>query len=264
MRVELAHSTIHYREIGEGTPVVWVHGYPLSSRIWDPQIDIPGVRHLLPDLPGFGESPAPGGDLSMDDYADGVIAVLDSAGVRTAVVAGLSMGGYIAFALARKAMERLGGLILVDTRETADTEDGKRARFESIETVRAKGLAPIVDGMLPKLLTAKTMKDHPETTERTRRIMESATPEGVIAALAAMAKRPDSAGLLPTIEVPTLIAVGKEDSLTPPADAERMRAAIPGAELAVIDGAAHLSNFEKADAFNEAVSDFLERRQPTR
>lgn len=264
MKVELGHSTVHYREIGSGLPMLWIHGYPLSSRIWDPQIEISGVRHLLPDLPGFGESPAPEGDLSMDQYAEGMIAVLDSAGVRTAVVAGLSMGGYIAFALARNSMERLCGLILADTRETADTEEAQRGRFEAIETVRSEGLGPIVESMLPKMLTEKTLNDDASTGERVRRIMDSATPTGVIAALASMARRPDSSKLLTAIEVPTLIVVGREDTITPPADAERMRAAISGADMEIIDDAAHLANFERAGAFNDAVSAFLEKREPRR
>lgn len=264
MKVELRDSTVHYREVGSGIPVLWIHGYPLSSAIWDPQIPIPGVRHLLPDLPGFGDSPPPPGDLSMDQYAEAMIAVLDSAGVRTAVVAGLSMGGYIAFEMARRAMERLCGLVLVDTRETADTEEGARGRFKAIETVRSEGLGPIVEGMLPKMLTEKSLSEDALMGERARRIMESATPAGAMAALAAMAARQDSSELLARIEVPTLIVVGREDAITPLADAERMRAAIPGAEIAIIDDAAHLSNFEKADVFNDAVSEFLGRREPRR
>ncbi|MFN2238862.1 MAG: alpha/beta fold hydrolase, partial [Thermoanaerobaculia bacterium] len=226
MQIELAHSTWRWTEKGLGTPVVWIHGFPLSSRVYDAQTSIEGVRHILPDLPGFGDSPAPSAPLSIDDYAGGILAIMDEAGVRSAVVAGLSMGGYIALALARLAMERLCGLILIDTKETPDSEEARQGRMASIEKVEAEGTGPVIDGMLPKMLTEETARGRQETVDEVRTIMESASPEGVKAALRAMAERPDASAVLPRIEVPTLVVVGREDSITPPSDAERMRQAI--------------------------------------
>ncbi|HVR42451.1 MAG TPA: alpha/beta fold hydrolase [Thermoanaerobaculia bacterium] len=264
MTVELNHSSWTFRDLGSGVPVVWIHGFPLSSRLFDPQLPIPGVRHVLPDLPGFGESADPSRAMTIDAYAEGVLDVMDRAGARTAVIAGLSMGGYIAFAVARRAMERLCGLMLLDTRETPDTPEGRQGRLDSIETVRREGTTPIIDAMLPKMLTEETLKGNPDLVERARRIMESSSPAGVIAALEAMAGRPDSSELLPAIEVPTLVVTGREDTITPPADAERMRSAIPGAELLILDEAAHLSSFERAGEFNRAATRFLGRVQPRR
>ncbi|MGH9457704.1 MAG: alpha/beta fold hydrolase [Thermoanaerobaculia bacterium] len=264
MDVQLAHGTWRCRQLGEGTPVLWIHGFPLSSKIYDPQLEIAGVRHIVPDLPGFGTSPPPVGEMTMDAYAEGVLAILDAAGAASAVVAGLSMGGYIALAVARRAMERLCGLILIDTRETADDEPGRAKRFEMIETVQREGTGPVVEAMLPKMLTEETRANDATAVERVRRIMESASPEGVVAALRAMAARPDSSDFLPKIEVPALVVAGREDPITPPADAERMRQAIPGAELAIIDRAAHLSNFERSEEFNRVAGAFLTRVQPRR
>lgn len=264
MRIESAALTWDYRVAGEGRPLVWIHGFPLSAAIWERQTTIPGVRHILPDLPGFGESPAPGQPVQIEDYARGILAIMDQEGHQTAVVAGLSMGGYIAFALAGLAMERLSALILVDTRETPDTPEARAKRYETIEAVRKDGTGAVVDSMYGKMITPESQKDDPEGAVRVRAIMESATPEGTVAALDAMARRPDSSDLLPRIEVPTLIVVGREDAITPPADAERMRAAIAGAELAILDRAAHLSNFERADEFNRTVSSFIERIQQRR
>lgn len=264
MQIELAHSTWRWRETGSGTPIVWIHGFPLSSRVWDAQTEIEGVRHILPDLPGFGDSPAPSSPLSMDQYAEGILAIMDEAGVRSAVVAGLSMGGYIALAVARLAMERLCGLILIDTRETPDSEQARQSRMESIEKVAEEGIAPIVDGMLPKMLTEDTARENPEMVDAVRKIMESSSAEGVKAALRAMAERQDSSPVLPRIEVPTLVVVGREDTITPPADAERMRQAIPGAQLILIDKAAHLSNLERPEEFNLAAGKFLGTVQPRR
>ena len=164
------------------------------------------------------------------------------------------MGGYIALAIARLAPERLQGLILLDTRETADDEKQRQGRYEMIEKVRAEGITPVVESMLPKMLTANA---HTEMRARVRSIMSSSTPEGVLAALGAMATRPDSSPLLPSIEVPVLILVGEEDGITPPADAERMAKAIPKATLVRVPGASHLVTVEKPEDVNAAVRNYL-------
>lgn len=215
--------------------ILWLHGFPLTSRVFEKQRAIAGVEHLMPDLPALQ---------SMDDYARFAVAQLDARGIEKATIAGLSMGGYICFAALRLFPERVSGLILIDTRETADSEEARKGRFESIGKVEQQGVAAVADAMLPKMVVSDALK--PEVRE----IMMSASPEFVIGALWAMAERPDSSALLPTINVPTLVVVGEEDTITPPADAERMAAAIPGARLVRIAGAAHLSNYEKPEEFN--------------
>jgi 3-oxoadipate enol-lactonase len=245
---------LNVTDLGSGIPVVWVHGYPHASSIFENQIGIAGIRHIVPDLPGFGQSRPDGGALSVHDYARMLVHVLDERGIDRAVFAGLSMGGYICLAAAALAPERLRGLILIDTRETPDTAEAKKGRAKSMEQARKEGVDPIVEAMLPKMLTA----DAPQAIkDRAREIMRSASVDGVVAALQAMADRPDSTPLLPKIKVPTLIVVGEEDAITPPADAERMAAAIPGARLVRIAGAAHLPNFQKPEEFNKEVAKFV-------
>jgi 3-oxoadipate enol-lactonase len=229
-------------------PIVWIHGFPLTSAVFDPQRPLGG---LLPDLPGFGNAPPPTGELTMDDYAR---RVLDATPHERAIFAGLSMGGYIAFAIARLAPERVGGLILIDTRETPDSDDARKGRFDTIEKVRKEGVEVVVSSMLPKMLTSGAPQ---ELKDRARAIMMSSSKEGVIAALRAMATRADSSALLPSLRVPVLVVVGEEDTITPPADAERMASAIPNATLVRIPNAAHLSNFERPDVFNAAVQNHL-------
>lgn len=218
--------------------ILWLHGFPLTSRIFEKQRAIGGVEHVMPDLPALE---------TMDDYARFAVAQLDARGIDRATVAGLSMGGYICFAVWRLFPERVNGLILIDTRETADTEEARKGRYETIAKVEQQGVQAVADAMLPKMVTSEELK--PEVRE----IMMSASPEYVKAALRAMAERPDSSSLLPSMTVPTLVIVGEEDTITPPSDAERMASAIPGARLVRIAGAAHLSNYEKPDEVNEAV-----------
>ena len=239
---------------GAGTEILWIHGYPLSSRVFAKQLEIAGVRHIVPDLPGFGRSAAPERDLTIDDYARELIKLLGDRKVQRAYVAGLSMGGYIALAMARLAPERMRGLILIDTRETADTPETRQGRYESVEKVQSAGVRTVVDAMLPKMLTPSAPLS---LVEEARSIMTSSSAAGVTTALKAMAERPDSTALLPHLEMRTLIIVGDGDTITPPSDAARMAAAIPNAKLVTIKGAAHLSNLEKPDEFNKAVQLFV-------
>lgn len=232
-------------------PILWIHGFPLSARIYEPQKPLGG---FAPDLAGFGGAPPPAGAMSMDKYADELFAYLDGQRVATAVVAGLSMGGYVALAMARKDPSRIAGLILIDTRETADPEEARKKRFETIAAVRREGIEPVVRDMLPKLLSRNAPQPMVQQVES---ILRGASREGVMAALEAMADRPDSSSLLPQLEIPALVVVGSEDVIAPPADSERMASRIPRATLEVIAGAGHLSNFEKPAEFNEAVRRFL-------
>ena len=231
--------------------ILWIHGFPLSSQIFDRQRAIEGVQHVMPDLPGFGKAVRPRGEPSMDDYARFAVAHLDDLGIEKATLAGLSMGGYICFSALRLFPERISGLILMDTRETADTTEGRQGRYDMIDRVLSDGVKSVADEMLPKMLTPAAP---PSLKEWTHALMMSASADGIIAALRAIAHRADASDLLPSIRVPTLVVVGEEDPITPPADAQRMANAIPGARLARIAGAAHLSTVEQPDAVNAAVT----------
>lgn len=242
---------MNYTDEGSGKPLVWIHGFPLSSRVFERQVSIGGVRHVMPDLPGFGRTPQKP-IRSIDEYAHEVLTLLDSLRIDRAIFAGLSMGGYICFALARLALKRIEGLILIDTRETADTPEARKGRYDTIEKVKEKGVGVVVDSMLPKMVTPSAS---PNLVDEVRTIMSSSSREGVIAALGAMAERPDS---IPPIDVPALIVVGENDTITPPSDAARMAKAIKKATLVTIPGAAHLSNMERPREFNAAVKKFIQ------
>lgn len=240
--------------------ILWIHGFPLSSRIYEPQRQITEGRHLMPDLRGFGSADPPSTPLSIDDYADDMFAVLDEARVEKAIVAGLSMGGYIAMAMARKSPDRIAGLILIDTREVADNEAARAKRQETIRAVEREGIEPVVRDMLPKLLRKNAS---PELVRRVETILRSSSAQGVISALAAMAGRPDSSKFLPKLDMPALVVVGSEDVITPVAESERMASSLPRARLQIIQEAGHLSNFEKPKEFNDAIRRFLATEMQT-
>jgi pimeloyl-ACP methyl ester carboxylesterase len=196
----------------------------------------------------------------MDDSAGDVIDLLDSLHVEQAVIGGLSMGGYVTFALLRNAATYFQGLVLADTRPQADTPEGVQARQRMLTLVRDQGPGAVADDMLPKLLGESTRRQRADLVEEVRAIVVSNGTEAIAGAITAMMTRPDSTPLLSTIKLPTLIVVGEEDTLTPPQVSVDMHSAISGSQLVRIPGAGHMSNLEQPAAFNEALITFLNRR----
>jgi pimeloyl-ACP methyl ester carboxylesterase len=227
--------------------------------MWEPQFEALGGTYRLValDYRGFGHSGDHDGTLTTEVLASDAVAVLDRIRVERAVVAGLSMGGYVALAFAREHPERLAGLVLADTRAGADTEEVRRGRYEMIKVARSEGASAIAEKMLPKLLSERSLASNAELVARVRRMIEDARPSAIAAALEAMASRPDSGPVLGGIDVPALVIVGSDDAVTPPEEARRMASAIPGAQFEEIAGAGHLTNLESATRFNELLDDFL-------
>jgi len=255
MSALLAHD-----DAGRGTPLLLVHGFPHDRALWAPQRRplARRARLIIPDLRGFGASAALGPPpTTLEGHADDLARLLDAVGVDRAVVGGLSMGGYIAFAFWRRHRARVRALLLADTRAGADSEEGKAKRREMIQLARTAGPGAVADAMMPGMIGKTTRANRPETEREMRAICARAPADGIVAALEAMIARADSAPTLATIDVPTLIVVGTEDALTPPKESEAMHARIAGSRLERIPRAGHASNFERPAAFNHIVSEFL-------
>ena len=242
--------------IDRQTPVVFLHAYPLSGSIWGAQTAVLADRPTLaPNFPGFGGR-APAGE-TLDDFAEIIVADMDAAGIERAVIVGLSMGGYVAFRLHARWRERVAGLVLADTRASADTEAAATRRAQQAKRVRNEGLAWLPDALLPDLLGETTRQARPELVDRVRRSILGGDPEGIARALLAMRARPDSTPTLHDIDVPVLAIAGAEDTITPVAEADIISESVPQGALRVIPHAGHLSNLENPAAFNEAISEFL-------
>jgi len=230
--------------------------------MWERQLSLSdaGWRVLIPQLRGFDGGTTDPPAASMDDYAGDVIDLLDSLHIDEAVIGGLSMGGYIAFAILRHAARYVHGLILADTKSQADSPEAVEGRKRLLQLVTDKGPPAVADEMVPKLLGAATRDKRPEVVEHVRQLVLSNSTEAIGGAIRALMSRPDSTPLLPTIHLPTLIVVGAEDTLTPPANAEQMHRAISGSELVLIPGAGHLANLEAPESFDAALARFLSHR----
>lgn len=250
-----------YQDSCSGPTLLLIHGFPLNSSLWEPQLEdlSDTARMLAPDLRGFGLSGSGDEPYSMALMADDCMGLLDALGVQEpVVVCGLSMGGYIAFEFYRRFSDWVSGMILVSTRAEADTPEGKKGRDQMAEQAREDGPEIIAQTMLPKLLAPETYERDEDLVGFVRDMMESSSVDGIAGALMAMKERPDSTETLGEIDVPTLIIHGDDDQIVPLEAAEKMRDAIPEAELVLIPGAGHLPNLEQAEAFNEVVWDFLE------
>lgn len=193
----------------------------------------------------------------MDEYARGVEVLLDHLEIDSAIIGGLSMGGYVTFAMFRLAPERFTGTILADTRPQADTAEGHAGRAKMRDLLAERGLAAIADQMIPKLLSDVARRERPELVASVRRTIEGQSAAAVDAAIVAMMDRPDSTPDLARLTVPALVVVGEADAITPPDVATGMQARLTRSQLAVIPGAGHLSNLEAPDAFSRALDDFL-------
>jgi 3-oxoadipate enol-lactonase len=251
---------MNWREAGEGTPLVLLHGFPLNSAQWEPQLASPpaGWRLIAPDLRGFGASSTGGeGPCTMDMFAHDVAALFDEVGIERAVLCGVSMGGYVAFAFMRAFPERVMGLVLSDTRAGADTDQARAGRHALAARVEQEGAAAVRQAMLPKLVSAGTRRDRPDVAERVGAMIDVAPSDALQRTLLGMAERPDSEPLLRSIDVPTLVLVGEDDEITPPGEAQLLARGIRGARFELIRDAGHLPNLEQPELFNQVLHNFL-------
>jgi pimeloyl-ACP methyl ester carboxylesterase len=259
--IEIHGTTLFYEEKGAGEPVVLIHGFPLSSKMWRPQQE--GLRDQLrvitPDLRGMGQSSVPTSGYSMDVYAADIVALLDHLELDRVFIGGMSMGGYVALAMLRHYGERIKGLILIDTQAEADDAKMRAKRHKLIEQVRTEGARAIAD--TSKMLSEQTHAENPALVQQMRSIMEHTAVDGIVGALNAMIERPDSTVLLETTDIPALIIVGRDDPLTPPDDAAAMQRAVGRAELHVLDGAAHAANLERSEEVNRAIKRWVAQVQ---
>jgi pimeloyl-ACP methyl ester carboxylesterase len=251
-------TELHYRDSGSSKDVVLLlHAFPLHSGMWARQIAALSARHrvVAPDYRGLGKSAVPPEASTMELLAQDVRALLQHLRVERAAVAGLSMGGYLAFELYRQAPALFRGLALCDTRAGADSEEGKATREKFAQTTIERGLGWVADEMVPKLLRPQP---DPAVVKEVRSLISDGTPAGVAAAQRGMARRPDSTPTLATIACPTLVVVGEEDGLTPPGESEKMAKAVKGAKLVKVPRAGHLANVENPAAFDAALVAFVD------
>jgi pimeloyl-ACP methyl ester carboxylesterase len=247
---------LHYRDVGQGLPVLLLHAFPLHGAAFDRQVAALSGRYrfIVPDCRGFGQSRLGVGPMEPSRIAKDALALLDALKIDSAVVGGVSMGGYAAMALLREDAGRVRGMVLANTQATADDEAGRARREASAKEALGKGMEPLVQALLPRLVAAGP--DSPVGRE-VAAMMREASPQAVAAAQRGMALRADSKDILARYAGPALVVVGEHDAVTPPEKAKQLADLIPGAKLEVIPGAGHLPNQEQPERFNAVLDGFL-------
>ncbi len=251
----------HFIEKGpaNGLPVVLIHGFPFSHEMWKPQVEALSAKYrvIAYDVRGHGKTGAGDGQYTLEFFVADLLDLLDRLRILEAVLVGLSMGGYIALRAAERNPDRVKALVLCDTRSEADSNEAKIKRSVGIRRVKLEGTVPFAEDFVKGIFAADTFKSNPVAVESIKKIIGSNPPEGVCGALLALATRTDTTNALPNIRVPTLVMTGEEDAITPPAVGKAMADKIPGAEFHVVPKAAHMSNQENPDVFNQHLQNFL-------
>ena len=253
---------LSYQIEGKGKPILLIHAFPLSSQMWKEQIKILSSfsRVIALDLPGFGKSPRIP-QVSLAEMAEQIHLLLEQLKIQEPVfIAGLSMGGYIAFEFFRQFPERISGLGLFSTRAKPDTPEGKQKRMEVVGAIEKEGTVPFAEKTVKNLLGKTSFDQNPNLVVAVKRQILQNSKEGINDALKAMASRSDSTALLGQIAVPVLVMGGQEDTVIPVDEMKAMAGVIRGAEIELFEKAGHLINLEAGAQLNEKLADFIKRK----
>jgi 3-oxoadipate enol-lactonase len=263
MHIQVHTALINAMEHGDPTslPVMFIHGFPFSHRMWDAQVAALSTRYrtIAYDVRGLGDSSLGDGQYTIEGHVDDLLAVMDHFGIAKAVIAGLSMGGYITLRALERNPERFLAAILCDTRSEADTNEGKIMRARTMAAVKSRGSGWFADDFVHKVFAASSFTRVPEAVEHIRTTIARTPPMAIAGTLLALAARTDTTAALPGVTVPTLIIVGEHDATTPPDASRAMHAKIPGSALSIIPDAAHMSPLENPGEVNRVMLEFLAR-----
>lgn len=258
---------INYTEAGSrnAMPVLFVHGFPFSHEMWKPQMEVVGntYRAIAYDVRGHGLSYVGDGQYTIEGHVDDLIGLLDYLGISKTVIVGLSMGGYITLRALERNPGRFRAAVLCDTRSEGDTNEAKLKRAAGVAGVKKDGSRKFAEGFVQAVFAPETLTARPEAVETIRTIISHTPPLSIAGTLLALAGRTDTTASLASISIPTMVLVGEHDAITPPSAARTLHQNIRGSEMHVVPHAAHMSNLENPEFFNEKLLSFLKRCQST-
>jgi 3-oxoadipate enol-lactonase len=259
-RIKSGDAEIVYWSMGDGSPVILLHPFPVNHEFWLPVADSLATRYrvVMPDLRGHGDSGGGEGPATMEKHAADIARVMDDAGIGRAPLVGVSIGGYALFEFWRKYRGRVAALGLCNTKAGADGPEARTGRLQAANDVLERGTEPFFESMIPKVLAKTTREMRPDLVDGALRMMGKMSPEAVAQVQRGMAARPDSVETLKTINVPTLLVTGDEDAMTGTNEAELMHRHIPGSQLRVIPKAGHYSPWEQPDEASKLLRQFLD------
>lgn len=260
-------ANISYDDFGEGeTPIIFIHGFPFDKSSWQPQINFlrKTNRVIAYDIRGFGNSAAGDDTVTIQLFADDLIKFMDALAIKTAIVCGLSMGGYILLNAVHQYPEKFKAIILSDTQCIADSAQAKDKRLETIKKIKTDGLQEFADGFVRTIFSKESIENKKDLAASVKNIILNTSSQIITDTLMALAKRTESCSVLHLIKVPVLLLCGSEDKVTPPEQAEFMHSNISNSTLYIISNAGHMANMEQPEAFNKYVADFISKLEVDR
>jgi len=258
--INLNGVTICYDDFGKGiVPIIFIHGFPFDKSSWQPQMDFLKKNHrvIAYDIRGFGKSTANAENASIRLFADDLIKLMDALQINKAIVCGLSMGGYILLNAVTRYPEKFKAIILSDTQCIADPPEAKEKRYKTIEQIDAGGLIGFAETFVKNIFYQESLETKKELVQKIKNIIFSTSTVTITRTLNALAQRLEMCSSLNEISVPALILCGKEDTVTPPSQAEFLHSNIANSTIHCIDKAGHLSNLEQPDEFNQHLTNFI-------
>jgi 3-oxoadipate enol-lactonase len=254
----MALPQLKSHQLGLGKPMVLLHAFPLSHSLWSGLMPIPGFELILPDFPGFGDSPLAPPGLSLAETARSLESHLVQKGIEGPVIlGGISMGGYWAMEFIRQFPQRVEKILFISTRPGLDKPEAKQNRLKMADRVEKEGVAFLAPAMIPGLLGKTTLAVKPEISRRLTDWIQTTNPAAVALAQRAMADRREQTDLMPLLKTKTWVLAGLEDALIPYSEAESMAKAIPGSQIHLLDGVGHLLPLEDPGRFQKVLEEFL-------
>lgn len=261
LTIILNNLSVCYTDEGKDNDltIIFIHGFPLDKSMWYEQRTAlrDKYRVITYDIRGFGGSGVGKDEFSIRLFASDLLQLMNALRLEKVVLCGLSMGGYIALNAMEMFSDRIVGLILCDTQCAGDSADAKKNRLKTIEMVQNNGLELYADQTLSSLFYSETMDKKSKEIISARAVIENNSIDVVCNTLLALADRDDMCNTLYHIQIPTLILVGEEDTITPVEKAELIHSKISGSTLYKIGHAGHLSNIDNPEVFNRHISLFL-------
>ena len=252
-------AQLGYEVVGDGPSVVLLHPSPLDHQFWDGVAADLSTRYrlILPDLRGHGHSELGDGLVTMQKLAADLARLCRHERINKAFFVGVSIGGYLLFEFWRRYRDQVGALVLANTRPGSETSEGKANRLQLADKVLREGSDTFIEEMLTKLTSQATQQNRPDIVDVARKMVQSMSAEDIAGVQRGMAERPDSVATLSTINVPTLLVAGDEDSI-PLSEFELMRQHISGSRLQVISQAGHYAALEKPAEFGALLRIFFD------
>lgn len=259
--VHSSDADIAYEVLGSGAPIVLLHPFPANHELWLPAAKALQSRFqlILPDLRGHGDSGVGAGPATMTKHASDLVRILAEENIDRAIFIGVSIGGYVLFEFWRQHPGRLQALVLCNTKAQADNAEARAGRLQAAAEVLERGTEPFFETTVQKLLAQTTLAARPDLVDGALRMMRKMSPEDVALVQRGMAERPDSLETLKTINVPTLILTGDEDTATGVPEAELMKRHIAGSEMKVVAKAGHYSPWEQPEEVGRLLRQFVNR-----